>query len=234
MATRPGGRRPAAARPARHRRPGHRRPGAWPTTTASTGAWRERPWLEATIPTLLDPTLAPAGTHVMSVIVQCAPARLREGSWATERDVLGDRVLAVLEAVAPGIGERVVVPAGHHAGGPGARLRPHRRAPAARRTRPRPVVRLAAAGRPGPLPAPPARPLPGRLRGAPGGRRHRRPRRERGARDPGGRPPPLIRRWFSAGPSGRRGAGSPGRARAAGPSASGCARSRAGLPPPPA
>jgi phytoene dehydrogenase-like protein len=67
------------------------------------------PWLEATIPTLLDPTLAPVGTHVMSVIVQGAPYRLREGSWAAERDALGDRVIAALETVAPGIGERVVV-----------------------------------------------------------------------------------------------------------------------------
>ncbi len=73
------------------------------------GRLARAPWLEATIPTLLDPTLAPAGTHVMSVIVQGAPHRLREGSWATQRDVLGDRVLAALEAVAPGIGERVVV-----------------------------------------------------------------------------------------------------------------------------
>jgi phytoene dehydrogenase-like protein len=73
------------------------------------GRLARAPWLEATIPTLLDSTLAPAGTHVMSVIVQGAPACLREGSWATERDVLGDRVLAALEAVAPGIGERVVV-----------------------------------------------------------------------------------------------------------------------------
>jgi phytoene dehydrogenase-like protein len=67
------------------------------------------PWLEATIPTLLDPTLAPAGTHVMSVIVQGAPYRLRDGTWPDQREALGDRVLAVLETVAPGIGERVVV-----------------------------------------------------------------------------------------------------------------------------
>jgi phytoene dehydrogenase-like protein len=67
------------------------------------------PWLEATIPTLLDPTLAPAGTHVMSVIVQGAPYRLRESTWAAQREALGDRVVATLETVAPGIGDRIVV-----------------------------------------------------------------------------------------------------------------------------
>ncbi|MFI5262269.1 MAG: phytoene desaturase family protein [Candidatus Limnocylindrales bacterium] len=66
-----------------------------------------QPWLEATIPTLLDPTLAPDGRHVMSVIVQGAPRHLRAGDWAAQRSVLGDRVLAALEAVAPGIGGRV-------------------------------------------------------------------------------------------------------------------------------
>jgi phytoene dehydrogenase-like protein len=74
-------------------------------------AWKygrlpERPILEATIPSLADPTLvegAPAGTHVMSVIVQYTPYALREGSWNERRDELGDLVLATLEDVAPGI-----------------------------------------------------------------------------------------------------------------------------------
>ncbi|HXX61352.1 MAG TPA: NAD(P)/FAD-dependent oxidoreductase [Candidatus Sulfotelmatobacter sp.] len=75
---------------------------------AKYGRLARAPWLEATIPSLLDPTLAPPGTHVMSAIVQGAPIRLREGTWAAARESLGDRVLAALEAVAPGIGQRVV------------------------------------------------------------------------------------------------------------------------------
>jgi len=70
----------------------------------------EVPVLEATIPSLADPTLvsgAPEGTQVMSVIAQYAPYRLREGDWAATREALGDRVLAVLESVAPGISSLV-------------------------------------------------------------------------------------------------------------------------------
>jgi phytoene dehydrogenase-like protein len=71
------------------------------------GRWSEAPILEATIPSLSDPSLvegAPAGTHVMSVIAQYAPFELRDGSWETERERFGDAVVAALEDVAPGIG----------------------------------------------------------------------------------------------------------------------------------
>ncbi len=70
----------------------------------------DTPVLEATIPSLADPTLvsgAPEGTQVMSVIAQYAPYRLRDGDWDTSREALGDRVLAVLESVAPGISSLV-------------------------------------------------------------------------------------------------------------------------------
>jgi phytoene dehydrogenase-like protein len=67
----------------------------------------DTPILEATIPSLMDPSLvdgAPQGTHVMSVIAQYMPYGLREGSWDDRRDEIGDLVLRVLESVAPGIG----------------------------------------------------------------------------------------------------------------------------------
>ena len=70
------------------------------------GALAEAPALEAVIPTLADPTLAPDGTHVLSVLVQGAPFRLR-GSWDDARETLGDRVVSRLETVAPGIGALV-------------------------------------------------------------------------------------------------------------------------------
>jgi phytoene dehydrogenase-like protein len=71
------------------------------------GRISDSPYLEATIPTLLDPTLAPEGTHVMSVLVQYAPYHLREGSWETEREGLGDLVLKTLEGFAHGISSLV-------------------------------------------------------------------------------------------------------------------------------
>lgn len=74
------------------------------------GRASDRPILEATIPSLVDPSLvegAKAGTHVMSVVAQYAPHAL-EGGWSeTSSEAFGDVVVAVLESVAPGIGELV-------------------------------------------------------------------------------------------------------------------------------
>ena len=63
--------------------------------------------LEATIPSLVDPSLvadAADGTHVMSVIAQYTPYALRDGAWDDDgrRDGLGDQVVATLDALAPG------------------------------------------------------------------------------------------------------------------------------------
>jgi len=66
------------------------------------------PWLEATIPSLVDPTLASPGRHVMSVYVQYTPYRLKEGTWASRKEEVGDLVLSAREAYAPGIGELVL------------------------------------------------------------------------------------------------------------------------------
>ncbi len=65
------------------------------------------PILEATIPSLVDPSLAPAGKHVMSIVFQAAPRRLRDGDWSSERDRLGDVAVRSLERFAPGLGELV-------------------------------------------------------------------------------------------------------------------------------
>jgi phytoene dehydrogenase-like protein len=80
---------------------------------AKYGRISDQPWLEATIPSLVDPLLVDGGAaagvrHVMSVLVQSAPYRLREGTWELAREVLAHRVMAVLESVAPGIGSLVV------------------------------------------------------------------------------------------------------------------------------
>jgi phytoene dehydrogenase-like protein len=74
------------------------------------GRISDAPVLEATIPSLVDPSLvegARAGTHVMSVLLQYAPYALRDGDWEGSRERLGDLALARLEEVAPGIGELV-------------------------------------------------------------------------------------------------------------------------------
>ncbi len=75
------------------------------------GAASESPILEATIPSLTDPSLiegARKGTHVMSVIGQYAPYKLRDGGWSrATADAFGNAVIATLEGVAPGIGNLV-------------------------------------------------------------------------------------------------------------------------------
>ncbi len=76
---------------------------------AKYGRISDRLVLEATIPSLVDPSLAAGeGGHVMSVIAQYVPYRLRDGTWdQAARAALGDRVVAALEEVAPGIGSLV-------------------------------------------------------------------------------------------------------------------------------
>ncbi len=71
------------------------------------GRISEEPFLEATIPTLADPSLAPEGQHVMSVVAQWTPRDLREGDWDAERDRLADLVVKTMERYAPGLGDLV-------------------------------------------------------------------------------------------------------------------------------
>jgi phytoene dehydrogenase-like protein len=65
------------------------------------------PFLDISIPTLQDPSLARQGRHVMSIYMQCAPYRLAAGDWPAHRRVLADRVMDTLERYAPGVRELV-------------------------------------------------------------------------------------------------------------------------------
>jgi phytoene dehydrogenase-like protein len=71
------------------------------------GRVSDEPYLEATIPTIDDPSLAPEGAHVMSVVAQWTPHTLREGDWTRERDHVADLVVKTMEHYAPGLGELV-------------------------------------------------------------------------------------------------------------------------------
>jgi phytoene dehydrogenase-like protein len=72
------------------------------------GRYSPEPWLEAVIPSLVDPSLAPPGAHVMSIYAQYVPHTLREGSWDTARAGLLDAVLTTLDRYMPGIRGMVV------------------------------------------------------------------------------------------------------------------------------
>ena len=66
------------------------------------GELPEKPMLDVTIPSLTDPSLAPAGKHVMQVWAQYVPYRPAQGEWDERRDELGDLVTARIEEHAPG------------------------------------------------------------------------------------------------------------------------------------
>ena len=72
------------------------------------GELPETPVLEVNVPSLGDPTLAPGGGHVLSAHVMYVPRELKGGWDETARDTLAERAMAVLEAYAPGIRQRVL------------------------------------------------------------------------------------------------------------------------------
>jgi phytoene dehydrogenase-like protein len=69
---------------------------------AKYGRFSKEPFLEITIPSLAEPSLAPAGKHIMSIWMQYAPHTLRQGDWHEQREPLGDTVIDLIEEYAPG------------------------------------------------------------------------------------------------------------------------------------
>jgi phytoene dehydrogenase-like protein len=67
------------------------------------GEFSKAPYLDVTIPTILDPSLAPDGKHVLSAYVQFAPFKLKEGNWDARRMDLGDTVIKTLATYAPNL-----------------------------------------------------------------------------------------------------------------------------------
>ncbi|HEY1270666.1 MAG TPA: NAD(P)/FAD-dependent oxidoreductase [Terriglobales bacterium] len=72
------------------------------------GNFSQQPYLEATIPSLTDPSLAPSGKHVMSVYMQYAPFKLKGSDWDSQRGLLGDTIVRTLAQYAPNLPELVI------------------------------------------------------------------------------------------------------------------------------
>ena len=72
---------------------------------AKYGDFSQRPFIDMVIPSLTDPTLAPAGKHMISCFVQYAPYHIKEGAdyWPNRREAFGDAVIDTLEAYIPNI-----------------------------------------------------------------------------------------------------------------------------------
>jgi len=82
---------------------------------AKYGELSTKPYLDITLPSLTDTTLAPKGAHVMSVHVQFAPYKLRVGDWQMAKGPLAETVVNALTEYAPDlpdaiVGQQVITP----------------------------------------------------------------------------------------------------------------------------
>jgi phytoene dehydrogenase-like protein len=75
---------------------------------AKYGGFSKKPFLEILMPSVLDPSLAPPGKHVMSVLMQYAPYRLRDRDWKDAREELGQVVVDTINDYAPGFKESIL------------------------------------------------------------------------------------------------------------------------------
>jgi phytoene dehydrogenase-like protein len=67
------------------------------------GNFSRQPYIEIAIPSLSDPSLAPAGQHVMSIYMQYAPYKLINSDWESQRTALGETVVKTIAQYAPNL-----------------------------------------------------------------------------------------------------------------------------------
>ena len=72
------------------------------------GNFSRNPYLEITFPSLADPSLAPAGHHVMSIYMQFAPYKLKGTDWETQRKALGETVVKTISQYAPNLPQTIL------------------------------------------------------------------------------------------------------------------------------
>jgi phytoene dehydrogenase-like protein len=77
---------------------------------AKYGAYSRRPYFTTVVPSLKDPTLAPAGLYVVNIFGGHAPYHLKGGWDAAQRDALYETVLRAWEVFAPNVRDLIV----HH------------------------------------------------------------------------------------------------------------------------
>ncbi len=75
---------------------------------AKYGAISPEPYLDIRLPSLNDPSLAPAGRHVMSIWMQYAPYQLRQGDWETAGPGLEAIILRTLRQYAPDLPQKII------------------------------------------------------------------------------------------------------------------------------
>jgi phytoene dehydrogenase-like protein len=76
---------------------------------AKYGEPSKNPVLECCLPSVVDPTVAPPGKHLMSMFIQYAPYKLKEGTWDEERkNRFADRCFDLLNEYAPNFKKSVI------------------------------------------------------------------------------------------------------------------------------
>ena len=83
---------------------------------AKYGEFSKHPYMDIVIGSMIDPSMAPPGQHVMSIFVQYAPYALTGGWTDAKRDAFGNAVVKTLARYAPNIeklivGRQVLTPA---------------------------------------------------------------------------------------------------------------------------
>src|SRR5580704_3150439 len=72
------------------------------------GNFSRNPYIEMTFPSLSDPSLAPAGKHVMSIYMQYAPYKLKDSDWESQRTALGEAVVKTIAQYAPNLPQTIL------------------------------------------------------------------------------------------------------------------------------
>jgi phytoene dehydrogenase-like protein len=77
---------------------------------AKYGSFSRQPYLNIVIPSLVDPTVAPPGKHVMSIFVQYAPYDIAGGPerWPEKREEFGDTVVKTVAEYCPGLEDAIL------------------------------------------------------------------------------------------------------------------------------
>jgi phytoene dehydrogenase-like protein len=76
---------------------------------AQAGRVSTRPVVELTVPSVLDPSVAPAGKHLASIFAQYTPALPPDDErWPALREAAASHVLDVVEEAAPGFRDRIL------------------------------------------------------------------------------------------------------------------------------
>jgi phytoene dehydrogenase-like protein len=75
---------------------------------AKYGQFSPAPYLDMTIPSITDPSLAPEGKHVMSIHAQFAPYKLKDADWDAKRDEFAATVFDQIEQYAPGFRQLIL------------------------------------------------------------------------------------------------------------------------------